>query len=876
MTSDEIRERFLEFFAAREHLRLPSASLVPAASDTSALLTVAGMHPLKPYFLGQERPPAPRLASCQKVFRTVDLDVVGTTARHLTFFEMLGNFSIGDYFKREAVRFAWELSTDGFGFAPDAIWITVFEGDAALGLGLDEEALEAWMAVGVPRERIVPCPRSENFWQAGPTGPCGPCSELYLDRGLAFGSEDDLPGQENARFLEFWNLVFMQYDQNPPDTLTPLPARNIDTGMGLNRMAAILQERPSIFETDQFRPLIDLGEQLSGRRYGEDEAVDRSLRILADHARGMTFLVADGVVPSNEDRGYVLRRVMRRAIQHGRALGFEPGFLVRYGELVREVMGAGYPELHEQREAVDVWLASEEESFGRTLEQGLAVLRELIERARETGGAVSGADAFRLHDTFGFPIELTRELAQEEGLAVDDGAFDALMDDQRRRSRAGDAAADGAPDGRERASAFAAGAGFATRFTGYETTEQATTVGAVERENGRVLVKLADSPFYAPGGGQVSDVGTIECADGDCVARVAEVVRVGEDQALWAVLEEGELHDGERVIARVDRLTRHATECNHTATHLLHAALRRRLGSHVRQAGSYVGPDKLRFDFSHGAALSAQELRDVEDQINAWILANHRVHPITTTLSQARALGAMALFGEKYGDVVRMVEIGEGEFSRELCGGTHVRSTAEIGVVRIISETSSAANVRRIEALSGPAAVASLRARSDALEEIERVLRASEETVVEVARARDTEFRALSKAARAAGADGGVDAAALAGAREDVGGIAVVLANVGALDAGSLPDLADRVRGQLGGEGIVVLASTTGNAVVSVSPGVLARGVRADEVQHALSGAFGGGGGGRPTLARAGGGDPARIDAALEAARSSIVAAAGG
>src|SRR5579863_6961425 len=860
MTSDEIRERFLEFFAAREHLRLPSASLVPAASDTSALLTVAGMHPLKPYFLGVERPPAPRLASCQKVFRTVDLDVVGTTARHLTFFEMLGNFSIGDYFKREAVRFAWELSTDGYGFAPESIWITVFEGDDALGLGPDEEAIEAWRSVGVPRERIVPCARSENFWQAGPTGPCGPCSELYLDRGLAFGKADDLPGQENARFLEFWNLVFMQYDQQPPDTLTPLPARNIDTGLGLNRLAAILQDAPSVFETDQFRPLIALGEELSGRRYGGDDRVDRSLRILADHARGMTFLVADGVVPSNEDRGFVLRRVMRRAIQHGRALGFEPGFLVRYGELVREVMGAGYPELHEQREAIDVWLASEEESFGRTLEQGLAVLRELIERARETGGAVSGADAFRLHDTFGFPIELTRELAQEEGLAVDDGAFEALMDDQRRRSRAG----------------VAAGAGFATRFTGYETTEQATTVGAVERENGRVLVKLADSPFYAAGGGQVSDVGTIECAAGDCVARVADVVRVGEDQALWAVLEEGELHDGERVIARVDRLTRHATECNHTATHLLHAALRRRLGSHVRQAGSYVGPDKLRFDFSHGAALSAQELRDVEDQINAWILANHRVHPITTTLSQARALGAMALFGEKYGDVVRMVEIGEGEFSRELCGGTHVRSTAEIGVVRIISETSSAANVRRIEALSGPAAVASLRARSDALEEIERVLRASEETVVEVARARDTEFRALSKAARAAGADGGVDAAALAGAREDVGGIAVVLANVGALDAGALPDLADRVRGQLGGEGIVVLASTTGNAVVSVSPGVLARGVRADEVQHALSGAFGGGGGGRPTLARAGGGDPARIDAALEAARSSIVAAAGG
>src|SRR5579863_10523133 len=348
MTSDEIRERFLEFFAAREHLRLPSASLVPAASDTSALLTVAGMHPLKPYFLGVERPPKPRLASCQKVFRTVDLDVVGTTARHLTFFEMLGNFSIGDYFKREAVRFAWELSTDGYGFAPESIWITVFEGDDALGLGVDEEAIEAWEAVGVPRDRIVLCPRSENFWQAGPTGPCGPCSELYLDRGLAFGKADDLPGGENERFLEYWNLVFMQFEQNPVNVLAPLPAKNIDTGLGLNRLASILQGKPSIFETDQFAPLIALGEELSGRRYGEDYATDRALQILADHSRAMTFLIADGLVPSNEDRGYVLRRIMRRAIQQGRMLELSPGFLDVFADRVTETMAGEYPELRGQ------------------------------------------------------------------------------------------------------------------------------------------------------------------------------------------------------------------------------------------------------------------------------------------------------------------------------------------------------------------------------------------------------------------------------------------------------------------------------------------------------------------------------------------------
>jgi alanyl-tRNA synthetase len=876
MTSDEIRERFLAFFADRGHLRLPSASLVPAANDPSALLTVAGMHPLKPYFLGEERPPAPRLTSCQKVFRTVDLDVVGTTARHLTFFEMLGNFSLGDYFKTEAVQYAWELSREGYGFPAERIWITVFAGDDALGLGPDEEAIEAWLAVGVPRERIIACSRSENFWQAGPTGPCGPCSELYLDRGLEFGAPDDLPGGENARFLEFWNLVFMQYDQRPPDTLTPLPARNIDTGMGLNRMAAILQDVPSVFETDQFRPLIELGETLSGRRYGEDETVDRSLRILADHARGMTFLVADGVVPSNVDRGYVLRRVMRRAVQHGRSLGFEPGFLVRYGELVRELMGGAYPELDEQRERIEVWLAAEEEHFGHTLDQGLVVLRELIERARDGSGVVSGEDAFRLHDTFGFPIDLTRELVAEAGLRVDQEAFDVLMGDQRTRSRAGEDDGGDATGGRDRASAFAGAAGFTTRFVGYETTEQATTVGAVEGSNGRVLVKLADSPFYAAGGGQISDIGVIECADGDCRARVAEVVRLGEDQALYAVIEQGELHEGERVYARVDRVTRHAAECNHTATHLLHAALRRRLGNHVRQAGSYVGPDKLRFDFSHGQAMSASELRDVEDQINAWILENHPVRPISTTLDEARALGAMALFGEKYGEIVRMVEIGDGEFSRELCGGTHVRSTAEIGVVRILSETSSAANVRRIEALSGPAAVASLRSRSAALEEIAAVLRTSADEAPAVVRAREAERRALEKAARRAVRDDAVDVEALAGAAAVIAGVPVVRAAIEVPDAKALLDAVDRVKGKLGSDGVIVLAGVVGeraHVVASVAPSVVERGVRAGEIVKVAAAVLGGGGGGRDTLAQAGGGEVDKVEQALEAAGAAVAKA---
>src|SRR5271170_5842799 len=420
MTTEEIRERYLSFFEERGHRRIPSASLVPSAHDPSALLTVAGMHPLKPYFLGQEAPPAPRLTSCQKVFRTVDIDNVGNTARHLTFFEMLGNFSFGDYFKREAIAFAWELSREVFGFPESDVWVTVFEGDEGLGLGPDEEAIELWSELGVAAERIVRCPRSENFWQAGPTGPCGPCSELYIDRGVEHGTAEDLPGGENERFLEYWNLVFMQYDQEPaPDepgtVLKPLPAKNIDTGLGLNRMAAILQGKQSVFETDQFQPLIELGEELSGRRYGEDFNSDRALRILADHSRAMTFLTADGVVPSNEDRGYVLRRVMRRAIQQGLNLGLEPGFLTRYSALVRELMGGAYPELGEHAESTDMWLAAEEESFGRTLAQGMATLREHIDRAREQGSATIAADeVFRLHDTYGFPREMTEELLAEE------------------------------------------------------------------------------------------------------------------------------------------------------------------------------------------------------------------------------------------------------------------------------------------------------------------------------------------------------------------------------------------------------------------------------------------------------------------------------
>ncbi|HEX8085318.1 MAG TPA: alanine--tRNA ligase [Solirubrobacteraceae bacterium] len=870
MTSDEIREAFLEFFEQRDHLRRPSASLVPAEFDPSVLLTTAGMHPLMPYFLGQEKPPHHRLTTCQKVFRTTDIENIGNTTRHLTFFEMLGNFSFGDYFKHGAIEFAWDFSLNVLGFEPEDIWATVFEGDDELGLGPDEEAIEGWLSVGVPRERIVLASRADNFWQAGPIGPCGPCSELYFDRGLDWGTEDDLPAGENERFLEYWNLVFMQYKQDPVNVLTPLPAQNIDTGLGLNRMALIKQGVDSVFDTDQFAPLMDLGRELAS-----SDPSDRSLRILADHSRAMTFLVGDGVVPSNESRGYILRRVMRRAILHGRRLGMEPGFLERYRSLVAELMGRGYPELVERSGEIAMWLRNEEQSFGHTLEQGTRLLNEIVAEALERGDeGISSEDAFRLHDTFGFPIDLTMELVAERGLGVDEAGFEALMDQQRSRSaeaRTGPGATDAL---RSRAVELARGSGVPTQFVGYETLEQHTTVGAVDTVDGRVLVKLEESPFYATGGGQIADSGVVQCESGDCRARVADVLRLGDDQAVVLEVERGSLSAGERVVARVSPAVRHATECNHTATHLLHAALRERLGTHVRQAGSYVGPDKLRFDFTHGEALSAEDVAWVEDRVVSQIVANLRVRALTMPLEEARALGAMALFGEKYGDIVRVVQIGDGSFSRELCGGTHVRSTAEIGVFRITGESSSAANVRRIEALTGPEGVALLR-RHDALaREAAALLRKTPADLPSAVA--DLQARLRESKARPTEPDFAVGD--IAGKAIAVGDAKVLAEPLPPTDPKSLPDIADRLKGQLGDSAIVLGTANEGRValVVAVSPALVARGVKAGHIVKTAAQVVGGGGGGRDTMAQAGGRDPSKLPEALDAAREAIAAALSG
>jgi alanyl-tRNA synthetase len=869
--ADEIREKYLSFFEERSHRRMASASLVPPSYDPSVLLTTAGMQPFKPYFRGEEKPPQQRLTSCQKCFRTSDIDVVGTTKRHLTFFEMLGNFSIGDYFKQGAVEYATEFSTKHLGLDFERIWVTVFGGDEDLGLGPDEEAIACWKSVGVPDERIVLLGRDDNFWQAGPTGPCGPCSELYYDRGPEFGGDDERPGDDTDRVVEYWNLVFMQYELHADGNLTPLPAQNIDTGLGVERMAAILQDVPSVFEAEHFRPMIELGEELSGHKYGEDDRVTRALRILSDHGRGMTFLLSDGVVPSNEERGYVLRRIMRRAVQQGQVLGIEQSFLPQLAERVIEVMSPAYPELAQNADTIMRWATSEEESFRRTLDQGERLLSDIIKRAREAGTSwIEAEDAFKLHDTYGFPYELTKELLAEEGLAVDDQGFEELMEQARDVARRGMRRT--GDQGHERVIEFARSAGFETRFVGYEALESDTTVGALEQVNGKVLAKLPESPFYPEGGGQVSDTGVIETPS--AIANVLDVYRLGDDQALALELQSGELQPGEAAKAVVDRDVRLATMCNHTATHLLHAALRSRLGTHVRQAGSYVGPDKLRFDFTHGERLSVADVAAVEDMVNAWIVSNHPVFAVQTTRDEAETLGAMALFGEKYGDVVRMVEIEE--VSRELCGGTHVGSTAEIGLFHLTTETSSAANVRRIEAVTGPAGVDLFRRRTEELRELATLLKVPEDQVQVAVRKLQEQLKELRKKPSGPAVDAG-EADRLAQAATDVGGIKVVAEPASAPDQGALTELSNQVRQKLGDAAVVLGATGEGRVflVANFAPAAVERGLKAGEIVKAAAQVAGGGGGGRDNLAQAGGRDPEKLPDALATARLAIERALG-
>ena len=847
MRSHEIRRRFVDHFTATGHVQLPSGSLVPPAWDKSVLITTAGMQPLKRYFLGLEDPPARRLVTVQKVFRTVDIDEVGRTAHHLTFFEMLGNFSIGDYFKRFAVEQAWALVTSphGFGFDPDRLWASVYRGDE--NVPADEEAVGLWLEVGVPPERIVRL-GSDNFWQAGPVGPCGPCSELHYDRGTEFGCgrPDCGPDCECDRFIEFWNLVFMQYNMLDDGSLEPLPEPSIDTGAGLERVTMLAAGVDSVYLTDAFGDLIEVIEGWSGARYGRTPEETKALKVLADHGRAMSFLATDGIEPSNEGRGYVLRRVIRRAVQHGRRIGLEDGIVERLHGRVVELLGDAHPELREQQARVAAELVAEEERFLRTLETGGRLLDEVL---AGTSAEVGAEDAFRLHDTYGFPIELTVEIAAEHGKTVDEAGFTELMDEQRDRARAA--------GGGTRVDTSELRTDFTAEFVGYERLDVTTQVGAAhDRGDGSALVKLRESPFYARGGGQVADRGWIETDAARAV--VEDVVRVDDDQVVVARLEHGELHGGERVRAHVDPEARRPTMANHTATHLLQAALREVLGDHVAQAGSYVGPDKLRFDFRHDRPMTPDEIARVERIVNEHIVANHPLHIFVTTQDHARELGATMLFGEKYGEHVRVVEVPS--VSRELCGGTHVRSTAEIGAFLITRETSSSQGVRRIEALTSAAALEHLRREAAEAAELRR-------RVGEL----ESELKRTAREAPPAPSANGTDTGLIDRASEE-SGVWIVADVVDGAGADELLQLSDRVRAKLSPAAAVLGGNAGGKAhlLASFDPAAQARGLSAVDVIREVAPIVSGGGGGRPALARAGGSDPSQLEAAVRAAADRI------
>jgi alanyl-tRNA synthetase len=844
-TSAELREGFLAYFESKGHVRRPSASVIPPPDDPSTLFIVAGMQPMKRWFLGIEPPVAPRVTTSQKVMRAGgkqnDLDDVGRTARHLSFFEMLGNFSFGDYFKDGAIDFAWEFVTEQMGFAPERLWATVFAGDPELGLGEDEVAVAGWQRVGIPRERIVGLPRAENFWQAADTGPCGPCSELYFDRGeeLSCGRVECAPGCDCDRFLEFWNLVFMEFDLDAAGALTPLPQQNIDTGLGLERGAMLLQDVDSVFDTDSYQHVMEWVAAESGVAYGDSPEATKAHRVLADHGRAMTFLIADGVTPSNEARGYVVRRVIRRAVQHGQRIGLEGVY--RLPRIVIEQMAPAYPELVEHADEIERIVKAEEERFRETLARGLRIFADLAEQE-----ALSGEDAFTLAATYGFPIELTVELAEERGQAVDVDGFRRQMEEHREISRAG-----GERTEAQRAADFARAAGFATDFVGWEKTEILTQIGACEDlGDGTFLVKVRESPFYAEGGGQVTDHGWIE-AEGRR-AELLAAFRFGEDQVL--LLRGDGFSEGERVKAVVPWKIRFPTMANHTATHLLHKALQEVLGDHVRQAGSAVRPDKLRFDFTHPQALSAEERARVAKLVNERIFENLPVHTFLTPIEEARNLGAMMLFGEKYGDVVRVVEIPG--FSRELCGGTHVRSTAEIGSFAVLSEGSVGSGVRRIEAVTSGEAFAYLRAQAEEGE----ALRA------ELGLARKDAKR---KPAAASGPE------VVAERHNQAGGVEVIVIELAESTPDDMLELSDRLKQQHAPAAIVLGAREDGRVhlVVNLDRSLEERGLDAVELVRGAAALVGGGGGGRPTMARAGGRDPEKLADALAQAEQALLAA---
>ena len=868
MGLNEIREKYLSFFEGKGHLRLPSFPLIPQ-NDKSILLINAGMTPMKPYFTGQEKPPRNRVTTCQKCIRTPDIDCVGKDARHGTFFEMLGNFSFGDYFKRDAIRWAWEFCTEVMEMPVDKLYVTVYLED--------DEAYDIWTKeVGVDPSHVSRMGKEDNFWEHG-SGPCGPCSEIYFDRGedKGCGSPDCHVGCDCDRYVEFWNVVFSQFNNDGHNNYTPLEKKNIDTGMGLERLACIMQNVDSLFDVDTIKNITARISEMSAVKYGQSHESDVSLRVITDHIRSTTFMVCDGVLPSNEGRGYVLRRLLRRAARHGRLLGIKkPHFLAELAEVVIHESESAYPELREKAGYIKKVIEQEEDRFDKTIDQGLAILSEMIEKTKAGGGkTLNGEETFKLYDTFGFPIDLTKEIAAENGLETDDERFGELMSEQKKtaRSSAKGFAASAWKDNEALASLEQ------TVFTGYEKLVDTAKVTAILKDDeavgvaeqgDRVTVVLDKTPFYAESGGQVGDKGVMTAGETSLIVH-------GTKKANGIYLHEcsvafGSLTVGDEVRACVNRSERLATMRNHSSVHLLQAALREVLGDHVTQAGSYVDDKRARFDFTHFEAMTAEELQTVERLVNEYILSLTGIETLVLPIEEAKKLGALALFGEKYGQVVRVVRMGD--ISTEFCGGTHAKNTAEIGLFKIVSETGVAAGVRRIEAVTGLNVLEYLREKENIVSGVAAVLKAGEHELVHKAESAVAQTKALAKEVEAL--NGKLSFAKLDGivkGAEEIGGKLVMIARVDAA-SDTLRSMCDALRDKYA-NGVALLAGVS-DGKVAIAAGVgkeaVAAGVRAGDLVKVAAVICGGGGGGRPDSATAGGKDTSKIEDALKAAKETL------
>ena len=882
MDSLTIRETFLRFYEQRGARRYDSAPLIP--NDPSLLLTIAGMLPFKPYFMGDATPPSPRAVSYQKCVRTNDIENVGHTTRHLSFFEMLGNFSFGDYFKREAIRWSWELSVEHYHLEPERIWVTIYEDD--------DEAEQLWLEeTDVPAERIQRLGADDNYWWTHAAGPGGPNTELYYDRGPAYGQPGG-PIVDDERYLEYYNLVFMQHELDDDGRiLGDLPAQNVDTGLGLERMAVLLQGVDNVFQTDLFDPLLDRAVALTGAVYGDGGDTDVSLRVIAEHARTSAFLIGDGVLPAKEGRGYVLRRLLRRAVRHGQLAGADVSggqpLIVPMIEQVIATHAPGYPDLERQRELITRVAAAEERDFAARLRQGLERVDQAIAtvRADDEVGRFPGDVAFELHDTYGFPIDLTAEIAHDAGLPLDRDTFDARMQQQRERARA--AAKKGGGGVGIDTYREAAGLVGATEFVGYAKLHAEAKLGAIVTAGGlldgagegdEVEVVLPRTPFYAEGGGQVGDRGVLETATGRLV--VLDTQEAVEGLIVHrAQVVAGEVSQGQSIEARVDPATRVATARSHSATHVLHATIKEALGDHAQQAGSLVQPGRLRFDFPHFASVDRARLGDIEATINARVLADPDVSTEVMPLDDARRAGAVANFGDKYGEVVRVVTIGD--FSKELCGGTHVPSGAGIGPIAVVREESIGSNMRRVEALTGEDAYRFVSRERLVAEEVARLTEVPTEQAVERVRALMERLKAAEKQLAALrGANLSQQAARIAAAAPREQGLAVVVHRADGLAMDELRRLATEIRGQLAEQGVVVVATATDDGkaqlVCAVTRDLVDRGVEARPILHPAAQIVGGGAGGKGDLAQAGGKQGAKLPEALEVAAAEARRAAGG